>query len=70
MLPGSEDADYTCEVVEGDGPFVGDEQYGTVGDRDWLCSGCGSVLFRRFAPTVEVRALTWRCGCGQVNEFP
>ena len=68
LLPGGEDAQYVADLSN-QAVFVGDDQYGTTGEHNYLCCGCTRVLFRRFRPTAEQRALAWRCKCGQVNIF-
>ena len=68
LLPGPENAQSIVELAD-QAVFVGEDQFDTVGERNYLCCGCAKMLFRRFHPTKELRALAWRCECGQTNIF-
>ena len=54
MLPGSRDDPYILEPAEDKAPYVGRYEDDTEGDTDWFCSGCGTTLFRQFAPDGSI----------------
>jgi len=66
LLPGGDDEPFIAELAEHPA-FVGEGE--TAGDHDYLCCGCRRVLFRRLVPDAKLRALAWRCRCGQINRF-
>ena len=68
LLPGPDNAECIVELAN-QAVFVGEDQFDTVGEHSYLCCGCARLLFRRFQPTSELRALAWRCRCGQINIF-